>query len=104
MTLQLPIIEIDSNDEDVTLDNGTPGGWGVDFTNFINGTWYPDTVAQAIIDDLAVGDDYTNGVDTWPVDSINALPVGTVILDDGNPGMLTVPFASFVDGTWTLVP
>jgi len=102
--LQLPIIDIDSNDEDVTLDNGTPGGWVVDFHNFINGTWYPDTVAQAIIDDLAIGQDYTDGVDTWPVDSINALPVGTVILDDGNPGMLTVPFASFVDGTWTLVP
>lgn len=104
-TLQLPIIEINAAPTStVKLDNGLPAGLVVPFADFIDGTWYPDTVAQAIIDGLAIGQDYTDGADTWPVDSINALPVGTVILDDGNPGMLTVPFASFVDGTWTLVP
>jgi hypothetical protein len=104
-TLQLPIIEInDAPTSTVKLDNGLPAGLVVPFADFIDGTWYPDTVAQAIIDGLAIGQDYTDGADTWPVDSINAFPTATVILDDGNPGMLTVPFASFVDGTWTLVP
>jgi len=104
-TLQLPIIEINAAPTStVKLDNGLPAGLVVPFADFIDGTWYPDTVAQAIIDGLAIGQDYTNGADTWPVDSINAFPTATVLLDDGNPGMLTVPFADFVDGTWTLVP
>jgi len=101
--LQLPIIEIDYNDEEVKLKDGTPGGRVVEFNKFVNGDWYPDPVAQAIIDDLAIGEEYTNGVDTWPIDSINALPAGTVVLDDGNPGGLTVPFSEFVDSTWTKV-
>ena len=101
---QFPIIAIDTMAETATLEDGNPGGLVLPFAVFINGTWYPDIAAQTIIDSLTVGQDYTDGADTWPVDSINALPVGTVVLDDGNPGMLTVPFASFVDGTWTLVP
>jgi len=106
-TDQYPVIAITTSAGVVvsaTLDDGNVSGLEVLAADFVDGTWYPDAAAQAIIDGLAIGQDYTDGADTWPVDSINALPIGTVILDDGNPGMLTVPFASFVDGTWTLVP
>jgi hypothetical protein len=61
-----------------------------------------DLVTAEFMDTLEVGDDMTDGVDTWPIDSIN-YTTRLVVLDDGSPSGLELSFED-LQTSWTEVP
>jgi len=88
----------------IVLDDGTFWGITVTVAELIFGAWEVNTAIQAVLDGLAPGQDFTDGVDTWPVLSFTAMPTGEVVLDNGVPGGLTITYQDIASGTWTLVP
>lgn len=95
-----PIVTINAG-VSIVLDNG-PGTTTVLFADIVNATWVRDLAAEELIASIEPGQAWTNGPDTWDVTTVNGFPTATVILDDGSPAGLTVPFQDFVDGVWTL--
>lgn len=86
------------------LDDGNPGGLTVPYQDFVDAVWAVNAPIQAVLDGLAPAQNFTDGADTWAVVSFTAMPTGEVVLDDGNPGGLTITYQDIADGTWTLVP